>query len=250
MFNLKLERYLLGELSAAEMKQLETALKKDAALRAELERLKGDTAAYFAKYPSLNTKRSTPWWQRQITRVIGGSLVFAAASAAVVLYLPRTQNESQKIALNNNKNQIKPLDETVPNGNEVRAKGLIPALFLTTKDKTLQDGDTVKAGEKIEIAYRASGDRYGAIFSVDSERSVTLHFPDDERAPTELQKSARVALKQAFELDDKPGFEKFYFVTSQQKISVAKLKRELTKTGKLTATKDDIRIVSIRLKKE
>lgn len=249
MFNLKLERYLLGELSPAETKQLEKALSDDAALRAELERLRGDTAAYFAKYPNLNAKRRTPWWQRRITRVVGGGLVFAAASAAIVLLLPRAQGESQKIALNND-NPVKPSYETMPEGNEIRTKGLIPGLFLSAHDKTLKDGDRVKAGEKIEIAYRASGYRYGAILSVDRERSVTVHFPEDERVTPELQKEARVPLKLAFELDEKPGFEKFYFVTSQSKIAVAELRRQLAKTGKLTATSGDIRIVSIRLNKE
>lgn len=251
MFNLKLERYLLGELSPAETKQLEKALKKDHALRAELERLRGDTAAYFAKYPNLNAKRKTPWWQRRIVSVIGGGLVFAAASAAVVLLLPRAQNEPQKIALNSDPNQAKPSHETVPDGNEIRTKGLIPALFLSVNKRALKDGDTVKAGEKIEIAYRASGYSYGAIFSVDAERSVTLHFPLDGHTAAKLQRGARISLKLAFELDDKPGFENFYFITSQKKITIAKLKRELAKTGKLTAPKTtDIRIVSIRLKKE
>ena len=250
MFNLKLERYLLGELSPAETKQLERALKQDAALRAELERLRGDTAAYFAKYPNLKSKKPEPWWQRRITRVIGGGLVFATASVAVVLLLQKPQNEPAKIALNGDNTSIKSSHETFPDGNEIRTKGLIPALLLTANNKTLQDGDTVKPGEKIEIAYRASGYRYGAIFSVDRERAVTLHFPEEAVTMAELQKGARVPLKLAFELDDKPGFENFYFVTSHKKFSVAKLKRELAKNGKLKTTNEDIRIVSIRLNKE
>src|SRR5688572_11948895 len=89
-FNLKLERYLLGELPPAEMAAVEGELKKNKSLRLQLEHLKEETAAYYRKYPGLNRVQATESWFKILftPRTIGG-LAFAAACIAAVLYFPR-----------------------------------------------------------------------------------------------------------------------------------------------------------------
>jgi hypothetical protein len=58
------------------------------------------------------------------------------------------------------------------------------------------------------------------IVSIDARGGVTLHLPPGgERAA--LLKSGHALLDQAYELDDAPGWERFYFVTGETPFAVA-----------------------------
>jgi hypothetical protein len=249
-FNLKLEQYLLGELPAAEKAKIDAELKTNADLRRELERLKGDTGAYFAKYPRLAKKAKNSWWSLPVSRTLAGGLAFATAVVSVVLLLPQ-QQQMVTGTVTNNGNYT---GETQGSENGVRTKGLKPALFLTVvregKAESLADGSRVRGGDEIQIGYRASGHGYGAIFSVDAEKSVTLHFPESTAGSQKLGSGA-MSLKQAFKLDEKPGFEKFYFIASDRELPLKKMQQELAKTGKLASVSEkEVQVISILLKKE
>ncbi|HEY5908808.1 MAG TPA: hypothetical protein VIZ31_12255, partial [Vicinamibacteria bacterium] len=66
----------------------------------------------------------------------------------------------------------------------------------------------------VQLAYQAVGRRYGAIVSIDGRGVVTQHLPASGSEAAPLQAGAPVPLPQAYELDDAPGFERFYLVTS------------------------------------
>ena len=71
----------------------------------------------------------------------------------------------------------------------------------------------------LSIAYRAEDAPYGVIVSVDGAGEVTLHFPADETGDTTLQQYGNIRLPHAFELDNAPDFERFYFVTADAPLS-------------------------------
>lgn len=84
----------------------------------------------------------------------------------------------------------------------------------------LEPDAVVRAGDVIQLRYNAGGARYGVIASIDGGGGVTLHFPANTEAPTELAGGTR-ALPDAFELDDAPRFERFFFVTANEPVDVA-----------------------------
>ncbi|MCG8418687.1 MAG: DUF4384 domain-containing protein [Proteobacteria bacterium] len=112
---------------------------------------------------------------------------------------------------------------------DVRRKGdpvLIgdPLLILHRKRgesiEPLDRKSVAQVGDLIQISYRSSGYRHGVILSIDGRGEVTLHYPDTENAATLLEVSGKVKLKYSYELDDAPGFERFFFITSQRPVDV------------------------------
>jgi hypothetical protein len=72
------------------------------------------------------------------------------------------------------------------------------------------------------VSYRADSEPHGVIVSLDGAGEVTLHFPEDASQSTALNGNGNVRLH-AFELDDAPAFERFFFVTSTDPLDVAQV---------------------------
>lgn len=81
------------------------------------------------------------------------------------------------------------------------------------EDRQLVDGDTVRAGDLLQLSYHAGERKQGVIVSVDGRGVLTLHHPDGPEGATALASQGAVALPESYELDDAPGFERFFFVT-------------------------------------
>ena len=106
-----------------------------------------------------------------------------------------------------------------------RLKGLRPglALYRRTADgsETLADGAVARNGDLLRIGYRAAGRPYGVILSVDGRGSVTVHLPDAAARAAALRRDATVLLDRAYELDDAPKWERFFFITGSEPFAVA-----------------------------
>jgi hypothetical protein len=118
-------------------------------------------------------------------------------------------------------------------GIEVRGKGEMEyatrikggqRLIVHRKGKTgveeLNNGDEVKSGDIIQLSYVAAGAGYGMIFSVDGLGNLTLHYPDTPLQSTSLESGGARKLSFAYELDDAPGFERFFLITADEAIDV------------------------------
>ena len=250
-FNVKLERYLLGELPAKEMARMKAEIGKSLELQRKLEALEEENQSYYGKYPTLGGTAPQQSWFSTRFRAIAGGLAFAVAATCIVLFWPTKNSEQKVIALGNpDKGKIGEDPEIVSDGG-IRSKGLKPDLFLYLKERALANGANVRAGDEIQIQYRASGSAYGAILSVDAAKSVTLHFPDSAAGSQKLKSGGKVPLPNAFKLDDTPGFEEFILVTAEKKLPLRKIIAELGRTGKVTAPKiAGFHAVRIRLQKE
>lgn len=80
----------------------------------------------------------------------------------------------------------------------------------------------VREGDVIQLRYHGGGHRYGVIASVDGAGVVTLHHPARDDAPPEATALSPEShsLPHAYELDDAPRFERFFFITSDEPIDV------------------------------
>ena len=66
----------------------------------------------------------------------------------------------------------------------------------------------VRENDLLQLAYNAAGQQFGAILSIDGRRVVTLHHPYEP------------ALDYSYRLDDAPGFERFFFLSSDTLFSI------------------------------
>jgi hypothetical protein len=117
-----------------------------------------------------------------------------------------------------------------PGFEDTRAKG-DPHLVIHRKRgdqvERLDRDATARAGDLLQIAYAAAGHTHGVILSIDGAGVVTLHHPGapggDTRLPAPAPAPAApgkpaparglVELAHAYELDDAPAYERFFFIT-------------------------------------
>jgi len=201
-----LERYRLNDLPPAEYSELSDRLRRDEALRLRLESLnQSDTEIRRAYQPDVFIQRiqerlSTPTRRALPALTLPAVLVIALIAAVL---LPRIgTNEGGGDAI----------------------KGMVPALAVyrktNTGSETLNDGAIAHSGDLIRLGYRAAGKPYGVILSIDGRGAVTMHLPPNGEQAASLQNEPTVLLDKAYELDDAPRWERFYFITGETSFPV------------------------------
>ena len=226
-----LERFLLDELPRKERRHIERELERDPGLRAELEKLRLSDRQALAAYPPDQVipqilkraalTRTEPAAPRRWRLAWMAAPALALALLLLVILPPILQ---QRLAP----------PEGSRAGEYTGTKGGDaipgPALRLFRKsggaDELLRDGDSAKAGDRVQVAYTAGGQTHGVILSIDGGGSVTLHFPDREDGDTALQGGRRTFLPRSFELDQAPLFERFFFITASEPLPTAELLKQ------------------------
>jgi hypothetical protein len=116
---------------------------------------------------------------------------------------------------------------------DTRAKGDAFHLSLFRKTGTgverLADGATAHARDLVQVGYSAGAGGFGAIFSIDGRGTVTYHLPEGysggSRAAPDVDGKGEAVLPSAYELDDAPRFERFFFVYSAKPFGLEELDR-------------------------
>ena len=204
--DLFLERLRLGELPAAESERLRRRLGQDPALRRRLEEMEREAAPPAALAAGVRARLGPAPARARAARPALWLAVAAAGGLGFAAWplLHHTGGAATG-----------PATVATPDP-LVRAKGLLPALRLFRKTRTgsevLPEGARGRKGDLIRIAYRAGGQSYGAIVSVDGRGTVTRHLPARGTHAVGLG-AGEVLLDQSYELDDAPRFETFYLVT-------------------------------------
>ncbi|HUS28929.1 MAG TPA: hypothetical protein VMZ53_10470 [Kofleriaceae bacterium] len=248
------ERIALDEVPAASKARVDAADARDIADR--VAALRAADAAELAAYPAgpaiaqieARVAREKQAAGRRRMRFIAGLGLAMATAAVLVVFVggrtaPVAGGES-------------------PGASEVtRVKGATRvAAFRQAGDKVeqLDEDSLVKAGDLIQLRYSAGGARFGIIASVDGAGVVTLHHPAREDAPAEATalSTKTTALPNAYELDDAPDFERFFFITAEQPIdvrgSIAALRAFAHRSDSATATLElpsGMHQTSLRLRK-
>ena len=108
--------------------------------------------------------------------------------------------------------------------NIIRSKGLTPELSVyidkNNSPAELFNNDFVSESDLIQLTYNAAGNKYGVIFSIDGRGVITLHYPESKKITPFIDPNGSHALPFAYELDDAPDFERFFFVSSKQEFNI------------------------------
>src|SRR5262245_49127436 len=231
MPDIVLERYRLGELPRHERIRLEQRIAQDASLRARVDALDASDAdvrrhhqtelvsegvrrRLVAAGVSETGRRAWRTMPRTTAWVAPGAVLIVAAALIVIVAVARTPERTA---------------DTAPGpgarASEDRIKGLHPALavFRRTPDgsETLADGAIAHAGDVVRVGYRPAGKSFGVIVCVDRRGGVTVHPPRQGTKSAVLKSDATVLLDEAYELDDAPRWERFYFVAGDGAFDVA-----------------------------
>jgi anti-sigma factor RsiW len=233
----QLEMYALSALPADEQAAFDQALQEDPALRERLDLLHAANAQFFADHPAdLAVARI----QRRASgaRVQSLSWRLAGMTALLVAFLVPTGLR-------------RPAPTRTEPTDSVRLKGA-PALLIYRQSsgqaELLGDGAVAKRGEVLQLAYHSAGERFGAILSVDGRGHVTQHFPEaSQHQAAALEDKANLPF--AYELDDAPEFERFYFFTARDPFAVAPLLESLER-GIAPTLLPGISVKSVMLRKE
>ncbi|MCP5103721.1 MAG: hypothetical protein GY950_10105 [bacterium] len=254
-----LERYILNELPKNQMEEIDLRLKDDAGLRKEIEELRNSNKEILARYPAesvapgildrLHVEKSKEKYEKErLSRspVLFRRLAYAAPALVLVLAVLFT-------VLPVREGTLDPGQITLPDGTRIKGDQTIdmtkPNLMIYRQKndaaELLKKGVIAKAGDLLQIAYVAGGEPNGVILSIDGNGVVTLHYPEKITQTTALLKKKKVFLGSAYELDEAPGFERFFFITSKTKINVNEV---LTKAKQLARDTNRAQKGSIELK--
>jgi hypothetical protein len=218
--NILVEKLALGELSDDEAKRVTAALGDDAPAR--LAALASDDEAVLARLPAANVatevarrvrrEQTTPaprasalgWW------IPAGAL--AAAAAVAWLWVRPTSDP-----VRDGDDLVAMADGGAQPPESIYLKGdarIWIERVVDGRGDPLADGATVADGETLQVHYHAADQVQGVIVSIDGNAAATLHFPSRiDDAPT-LKTGGPATLDHAYELDDAPRFERFFFVTA------------------------------------
>ena len=201
--DLLLERYLLKELPLPAAEAVEREIAGNPAARARLDALaRSDEEIRRAYAPARFVRDVVVRRPSRRGWVLAGAL--ATAVVAMLAVMP-----------------------DLPTGSD-RLKGVVggrPALavyrWTAQGSERLADGDVARAGDLLRIGYASAGRAYGVILSIDGRGAVTLHLPPSGDAAAALGQAEITLLDSAYELDEAPRIERFYFVTGARPFKVA-----------------------------
>ena len=212
-----LERYRLKELRADVAARLERRMQADDQLRQPRRRARpvGRTDSDERSPGARRRARSTSSRGREAARVPnaghGRSVARWALPAAV----------AAGVALM----ALLPWTIFVPAGGDERIKGsrvadAVPAGRGRAAKRSPTAPSRVRATSYASVT-TPPGAPYGVIVSIDGRGHVTMHLPPAAIAPSALGREPTVLLDQAYELDDAPRWERFYFITGDEPFPIA-----------------------------
>jgi hypothetical protein len=250
---LMLERYHLGEVSAEEKTVVEAALAQDDRIARALADLEESDREIYRRFPpelmlrEIGKKINKPVIRRravvqaevsEVSNFHPGHRVFplawaVAAAVILVIALPLF------FILRSSPGSVPVVDRIKGTANSPADAFAELSIYLKSGiapdavGSSLADDMVLHEGNTIQLAYMVSGggDHYGAIFSIDGRSALTTHYPYSEGGSTRLVTGKRIALDEAYTLDDAPDFEIFFFVVSDRPLDV----RTVLESAKLLA---------------
>lgn len=232
------ELLLLGELEDEEAAAVRAQLEAEGDPR--LAELEASNAEIFDAYPpervasELRALEPTNVVQLSWTSAL---VVSASVLAAVGLLwlvwpsegsVPPPERVAQHQAGNDSDDSDAP---SHPGDPGIRDKGTMRLLVHREgEDSPLTAGASVREGDVLQLSY-AGASTYGVIVSLDGAGVTTLHFPDTPDASTRLG-AGLVRLDHAYELDNAPEFERFFFVAADTPLDPADVMERVEAVGR------------------
>jgi hypothetical protein len=246
-----IERLAAGELPQAQAAELRQRLK----VHGEEQRLSALAASSAEILAALPPERIVPEIERRAASAAGRTSPVAGRRLrplwALSMVTACVAGLAVVLAVRDHKGAMRPAaGEEQPE--DIGIKGdLKPALRIYRKtgsgSELLSAHALVHRGDTLQIRYVAAGKRFGVIASVDARGLVTFHLPESAGPASALDRDGERALPHAYELDDSPGFERFFFVTSDAPFTTADIVQALRRG---TALPPPLASFEIALKKE
>lgn len=219
----ELERYLLGELPPSRIKEITKLAQENPDIRKEIERLKHANAEILKQHPPETMlpeilkqyeknryqtrirEKSSPF---TLKRLLYATPVIA--SAVILIFV---------VFFNNG---------TSPDFTRIKGEESLDftktQIIIYKKNNNvielLKNGDQVSPGNLLQLAYIPARKTHGVIFSIDGNGIVTLHHPESKSDSSILKQEKKILLSSAYELDNAPDFERFFFITATEEIEV------------------------------
>lgn len=230
--NLDLEKLALGELNAEDAARLREELGHDA-VEAHLAELRLSNAQILQDHPpgdiahgikgrlrTARARREAEERTRRRNRLwLGGALITSVAAILLLIFYPAPPSEPTPAdeALAHN-TAPPPPDDIIRHKSSTRL-----GVFRKTEGgaERLASGDLAQARDVLQLRYTLPEKRYGLIFSIDGRGTVTPHLPV-RGAAFQLEAGSH-ALDFSYTLDDAPGYERFFFLSSTEPIDVPRL---------------------------
>lgn len=185
------------EQALAQRKQENAAFSQRAEFTRELLSIKNRLEPRGAAANTRVRAPRTKWW------LAGPSL--AVAGLCVLFLLP---------------GQREKIHQEISSPEKTRIKGASPRIRIHQKRnkeaKLIQPGTKLGKGDIIQLSYIADPHHQGVIISLDGQRAVTSHFPDQPNGGLDLAPHRFTPLSRSYELDDAPHFERFIFVFAKK----------------------------------
>jgi hypothetical protein len=246
-----LEQYRLNELTPEDAGRVRRALDTDPVLRERLTTFERSDLEIARTYP--------PAWlaerirERQAREHVDGPgrtrserrwvlpLALTAAAATIAFTVPVILPRAGRTGG----------DAVATSSGDDRVKGLRPSLLVYRRtdrgSETLADGASVHPGDVVRLGYAPADRTHGVILSIDTRGTVTVHLPTAGNQAAVLAHERVNLLDTAFELDDVPGWERFYFIASDTVFEVAPIVDAVRRTG---ASASDVRRNALSMPRE
>ncbi len=230
-----LERYVLGELPQEEAQEILHLVSENPEIKDALKKIELSNQDILALYPPSKVKANLlSEYEKRVDKSIvsrwlemsslSSKRIIAVSSVSAVLLLLIF---FFGLPISNKRDVLNPY-EVGPDFSLVKG---INSLDLTKTQllvfrktgeevEVLDSGTLSNKGDLLQLAYVATHEPFGIILSIDGRGEITLHYPETKYESTELLMNKRSLLPHAIELDDAPGFERFFFITSKNKINV------------------------------
>ena len=230
-----LERYVLGELPEEETQKIHDLASENPTIKTALDEIELSSQNILSLYPPSNVKASllsrydvknnrstiSRWLDLSSfpsKRIFAISSICTAILVVMFFFvLPKSKT----------KTGINPYDvgldfSLVKGIQSIDLTKTQLLVFRKNKEEVeiLDSGTLANKGDLLQLAYVAAHEPFGMILSIDGRGEITLHFPEEIDGSTELLMNKRSLLPHAIELDDAPDFERFFFITSRNRIKV------------------------------
>lgn len=242
-----LEKFLLHELDDEQMRKLQRQINEDPALKKRVEQLKESNREILSAYDprqmakaihekmndvsseqtqtrqAPKEKKADPAsplstfkknWKLFLTALTAASALSAASVAVHLAWFSTDTN--RQIALN----EIKQTTQ-----GDIILKGEKAKLYIyRKKDNAIEllfNNSPAYEGDLVQIGYYVEKSCYGAIFSIDGRKNITLHTSLETQAE-KLQEGKKILLNSSYELDDAPLYEMFFLVASEKPFDIQK----------------------------
>ena len=222
----KLERYLLGELSEKEMRELQERELSDEIFAARVAEMREQGKRFLAENPfaALDDKLEDLDRRENATESRGANTLWLKVAAALVIAL----GIFSVVVLNrdvatydNHSASMEVAMADVDNGTRIKGMQASLEVWKKTGDSAVQMvnlGDAYE-GDEIQLRYRVPQKCFGMLFSMDGNGTITMHMGEGNKA-IELEPGKMTTLPFAYKLDNAPKFEKFFLLTSQNAFEI------------------------------